>query len=102
MEKKEYLQTLKVVELKKICKDSHILGVHSKKKSELIELMCDCVLTGLDALTTEKHQPKHPTITNEFYLPKFKTIRLIIYLDIIEWSKVEFEQKGNLIKQEKN
>tara|TARA_R110000803_G_scaffold202111_1_gene267104 strand:+ start:433 stop:702 length:270 start_codon:yes stop_codon:yes gene_type:complete len=65
MEKKEYLQTLKVVELKKICKDSHILGVHSKKKSELIELMCDCVLTGLDALTTEKHQPKHPTITNE-------------------------------------
>ena len=69
MEKKEYLQTLKVVELKKICKDSHILGVHSKKKSELIELMCDCVLTGLDALTTEKHQPKHPTITNEIITP---------------------------------
>ena len=37
MEKKEYLQTLKVQELKKLCKDSSIIGVGKKKKSELIE-----------------------------------------------------------------
>ena len=73
MDKKTFLQTLKMVELKKICKDSHILGVSSKKKSELIELMCDCVWNGQGALTnptqTPQATPKHPTITNEIITP---------------------------------
>ena len=47
MEKKEYLQTLKVQELKKMCKENNIIGVGNKRKSELIELMVDCELKGL-------------------------------------------------------
>lgn len=47
MEKKEYLQTLKVQELKKMCKENNIIGVGNKRKSELIELMVDCEIKGL-------------------------------------------------------
>ena len=68
MEKKEYLQSLKVQELKKLCKDSSIIGVGKKKKSELIELMVDCELKGLlfkeeIILHLPIHTPKHRSPT---------------------------------------
>ena len=48
MDLKEYLFTLKVQELRKICKDSHIPGVSKMKKSALVEIMSECELVGIE------------------------------------------------------
>ena len=47
MNLKEYLHTLKVQELKDICKKSNIIGVSKFKKSALVETMSDCELVGI-------------------------------------------------------
>ena len=47
MNLKEYLHTLKVQELKDICKKSNIIGVSKFKKSALVETMSDCDLVGI-------------------------------------------------------
>ena len=47
MNLKEYLFTLKVQELKNICKKSNIIGVSKMKKSALVETMCECDLVGI-------------------------------------------------------
>ena len=47
MNLKEYLFTLKVQELKDICKKSNIIGVSKMKKSALVETMCECDLVGI-------------------------------------------------------
>tara|TARA_R110002110_G_scaffold231197_1_gene447031 strand:+ start:492 stop:914 length:423 start_codon:yes stop_codon:yes gene_type:complete len=47
MDLKEYLFTLKVQELKKICKDSNICGISKMKKSALVEIMSECELVGI-------------------------------------------------------
>ena len=49
MDLKEYLFTLKVQELRKICKDSNICGISKMKKSALVEIMSECELVGIDA-----------------------------------------------------
>lgn len=41
---KEYLNTLKVQELKDICKKNHIIGISKFKKSALVETMSECDL----------------------------------------------------------
>jgi len=64
MNLKEYLFTLKVQELKDICKKSSINGISRLKKSELIDIMVDCELVGIDAgLVLEKSEL--PTIPEE-------------------------------------
>tara|TARA_R110000803_G_scaffold5081_3_gene16863 strand:- start:787 stop:1050 length:264 start_codon:yes stop_codon:yes gene_type:complete len=73
MEKKEYLQTLKVQDLKKMCKENNILGVGKKKKAELIELMADCEIKGL--LFKEEiilHLPIHPASPTPSPPPNFE------------------------------
>jgi len=47
MNLKEYLFTLKVQELKDVCKKSNIIGVSKMKKSALVETMCECDLVGI-------------------------------------------------------
>lgn len=47
MNLKEYLFTLKVQELKEICKKSSINGISRLKKSELCDIMVDCELVGI-------------------------------------------------------
>ena len=47
MNLKEYLFTLKVQELKEICKESNIIGVSKMKKSALVETMSECDLKGI-------------------------------------------------------
>jgi len=49
MDLKEYLFTLKVQELRKICKDSNICGISKMKKSALVEIMSECELVGIDS-----------------------------------------------------
>jgi len=49
MDLKEYLFTLKVQELRKICKDSSICGISKMKKSALVEVMSECELVGIDS-----------------------------------------------------
>ena len=41
---KEYLNTLKVQDLKDICKKNHIIGISKLKKSALVETMSECEL----------------------------------------------------------
>tara|TARA_R110001592_G_scaffold55717_1_gene170275 strand:- start:1851 stop:2228 length:378 start_codon:yes stop_codon:yes gene_type:complete len=53
----EYLYTLKVQELKEICKKSSINGISRLKKSELCEIMAECDLVGIpDGLILEKSE----------------------------------------------
>ena len=47
MNLKEYLFTLKVQELRQICKDSSICGISKMKKSALVEVMSECELVGI-------------------------------------------------------
>ena len=47
MNLKEYLYTLKVQELRDICKQSSIIGVSKFKKSALVETMSECNLKGI-------------------------------------------------------
>ena len=47
MNLKEYLFTLKVQELKEICRESNIIGVSKMKKSALVETMSECDLKGI-------------------------------------------------------
>ena len=47
MNLKEYLYTLKVQELRDICKQSSIIGVSKFKKSALVETMSECDLKGI-------------------------------------------------------
>jgi len=47
MNLKEYLYTLKVQELRDICKQSSIIGVSKFKKSALVETMSECNLVGI-------------------------------------------------------
>ncbi len=64
MNLKEYLFTLKVQELKDICKKSSINGISRLKKSELCDIMADCDLVGIeDGLVLEKSEL--PTIPEE-------------------------------------
>ena len=42
-----YLESLKVSDLKLICKNSGIIGVSKMKKKDLIDVMKDCDLKGL-------------------------------------------------------
>lgn len=52
MNLKEYLFTLKVPELREICKKNNIIGVSKFKKSALVETMIDCELkdTGFNPI----------------------------------------------------
>tara|TARA_R110000765_G_scaffold143959_1_gene245772 strand:- start:150 stop:503 length:354 start_codon:yes stop_codon:yes gene_type:complete len=43
----EYLNTLKMIELKDICRDSSINGISRLKKSQLIDIMVECELKGI-------------------------------------------------------
>ena len=65
MEKKEFLQTLKVQELRKMCKENNIIGVGKKKKSELIELMNDCEIKGLVLTEPEEEIILHLPLPTE-------------------------------------
>ena len=57
MNLKEYLFTLKVQELKEICKKSSINGISRLKKSELCDIMVDCDLVGIpEGLVLEKSE----------------------------------------------
>ena len=49
---KKYLNTLKVQELKDICKKNNIIGISKLKKSALIETMIECELkdTGFNPI----------------------------------------------------
>ncbi len=47
MNLKEYLYTLKVQELRDICKQSSIIGISKFKKSALVETMSECNLVGI-------------------------------------------------------
>tara|TARA_R110001599_G_scaffold114547_1_gene280525 strand:+ start:774 stop:1139 length:366 start_codon:yes stop_codon:yes gene_type:complete len=64
MNLKEYLYTLKVQELREICKKSNIIGVSKFKKSALVETMIECDLVGIpEGLKLEQaEQPQLPTI----------------------------------------
>jgi len=62
MNLKEYLYTLKVQELREICKKSNIIGVSKFKKSALVETMIECDLVGIpEGLKLEQAEPL-PTI----------------------------------------
>ncbi len=52
MNLKSHLQSLKVVELREICKKSSIIGISGLKKSALIEMMLECELkeTGFNPI----------------------------------------------------
>jgi len=57
MNLKEYLFTLKVQELKEICKKSSINGISRLKKSELCDIMVDCELVGIpEGLVLDKSE----------------------------------------------
>tara|TARA_R110002096_G_scaffold108927_1_gene238396 strand:+ start:356 stop:739 length:384 start_codon:yes stop_codon:yes gene_type:complete len=67
MNLKEYLYTLKVQELRDICKQSSIIGVSKFKKSALVETMSECDLKGIPEgllLDTSK-AAELPTIIEE-------------------------------------
>tara|TARA_R110002020_G_scaffold224003_1_gene433389 strand:+ start:1155 stop:1514 length:360 start_codon:yes stop_codon:yes gene_type:complete len=65
-----YLDSLKVSDLKLICKNSGIIGVSKMKKKDLIDVMKDCDLKGippehLDAIAEEDlilHLPVVPVV----------------------------------------
>ena len=63
MNLKEYLYTLKVQELREICKKSNIIGVSKFKKSALVETMIECDLVGIPeglCLSIEEPLPTIP------------------------------------------
>jgi len=63
MNLKEYLYTLKVQELREICKKSNIIGVSKFKKSALVETMIECDLVGIpEGLKLEEPLPTIPEV----------------------------------------
>jgi len=51
-----YLESLKVSDLKLICKNSGIIGVSKMKKKDLIDVMKDCDLKGLPDIEEQAKQ----------------------------------------------
>ena len=49
MNLKSHLQSLKVKELREICKKSGIIGISNYKKAALVEMMFECDLKGCEA-----------------------------------------------------
>ena len=58
---KKYLNTLKVQDLKDICKKNNIIGISKLKKSALIETMIECELkdTGYNPDPDDYPDPSH-------------------------------------------
>ena len=69
-----YLDSLKVSDLKLICKNSGIIGVSKMKKKDLIDVMKDCDLKGIP--------PEHLNVS-ELALPKTEAEDLILHLPVV-------------------
>lgn len=79
MNLKEYLFTLKVQELKEICKNSNIIGVSKMKKSALVETMSECELNGIPKglvleKSAEQQLPVVPEEPEQVEVPKEEII----------------------------
>ena len=101
MNLKEYLFTLKVQELKEICKNSNIIGVSKMKKSALVEAMSECELKGIpEGLVLEKSElPVVPEEPEQIKVPKEE---IILHLPIKpDALKVSSEKWLNMFKKGK-
>jgi len=101
MNLKEYLFTLKVQELKEICKNSNIIGVSKMKKSALVEAMSECELKGIpEGLVLEKSEL--PVVPEEPEVSEVPKEEIILHLPIKpDALKVSSEKWLNMFKKGK-
>jgi len=62
---KEFLLNKKVSELKKICKESGIIGVSKLNKAGLVEIMSECELANLTEWYGMKPEPELEVVEEE-------------------------------------
>ena len=73
-----YLESLKVSDLKLICKNSGIIGVSKMKKKDLIDVMKDCDLKGLpDSSIINLSDIVPPTIIEEEIVPVVPVVPVV-------------------------
>ena len=104
MNLKEYLFTLKVQELKEICKNSNIIGVSKMKKSALVEAMSECELNGIpEGLVLEKSElPVVPEEPEQVEQAQQSKEEIILHLPIKpDALKVSSEKWLNMFKKGK-